>query len=155
MPPLAAVYVPTPHEVVFAMLKMAHVGTNDVVYDLGSGDGRIVIAAVQDFGAARAIGIEVDPARIEEAYENARRAGVEQRVEFRQQDIFETPLGDATVVTLYLSESANVNLRRKFMAELKPGARIVSHAFAMGDWKPTESVMVSGRHVFGWVLPER
>src|SRR5262249_22645844 len=123
------VYIPTPDAVVTAMLRLARVGTGDVVYDLGSGDGRIVIAAVKEFGASRGVGIELDDARNEEARALARRAGVSNRVSFSQEDLFETDLHEATVVTLYLSAAINRRLRQKFLAELKPGARIVSHDF--------------------------
>jgi methylase of polypeptide subunit release factors len=148
-----AVYIPTPREVVTSMLRMAHVGKDDVVYDLGSGDGRIVIAAVKEFGAARGVGIEIDGARVEEANENARRAGVKDRVEFRRQDLFDTNLSDATVVALYLTMTVTSRLRPKLLAELKPGARIVSHAFGIGDWVPAESRIVSGRMVYLWTVP--
>ena len=146
------IYLPTPREVVTAMLEMAHVGTSDVVYDLGSGDGRICIAAVKEFGARRAVGIELDEARVREAYEIARRARVTNRVEFRRQDLFETDLREATVVALYLSVALNVRLHSKFTQELRPGARIVSHHFDMGDWQPDETRTVSGRMVYLWTL---
>jgi precorrin-6B methylase 2 len=148
------VYIPTPHEVVTAMLRMAHVGPGDVVYDLGSGDGRIVIAAVKEFGAARGVGIELDETRNREANENARRAGVAHQVEFRREDLFDTDLSSATVVTLYLSPTINTTLRPKFLAQLKPGARIVSHVFEMGDWMPDERRIVNDRPVFLWTIPE-
>lgn len=150
--PLDAVYIPTPSDVVTAMLQMANVGKTDVVFDLGSGDGRIVIAAVKEFGAARGVGIELDPARIQEANALARRAGVQDRVEFRQQDLFETDLRDATVVTIYLGNAIDLKLRPKLLAELKPGARVVSHAFDMGDWVSDETRTVSGRMVFLWKI---
>lgn len=117
------------------MLALAGVGPNDVVYDLGCGDGRIVIAAAQKFGA-RGVGVDIDPARIAEAEANARAAGVEQRVTFRVQDVFETDVSDATVVTLYLLSAMNVTLRPVLTRQLRPGSRIVSHNFAMGDWAP-------------------
>lgn len=132
------------------MLQMAGVGKTDIVFDLGSGDGRIVIAAVRDFGAARGIGIELDPARVQEANALARRAGVQDRVQFRQQDLFETDLRDASVVTIYLGNAIDLKLRPKLRAELKPGARVVSHAFDMGDWVPDETRNVSARMVFLW-----
>ena len=150
--PVDVVYIPTPSEVVTAMLQMANVGKNDIVYDLGSGDGRIVIAAVKEFGAARAVGVELDPARIHEANALARRAGVQGRVEFRQQDLFETDLRDASVVTIYLGNAIDLKLRPKLLAELKPGTRVVSHAFDMGDWAPDETRTVSGRLVFLWKI---
>jgi precorrin-6B methylase 2 len=153
--PPDVVYIPTPPEVVAAMLQMANVGMNDIVYDLGSGDGRIVIAAAKDFGALRGIGIELDPVRVQEAKANARRAGVSGKVQFRQQDLFETNLSEATVVTLYLLPAVNLALRPKLLAELKPGTRIVSHAFDIGDWKPVETRTVSGRSVYLWTIPPR
>jgi cyclopropane fatty-acyl-phospholipid synthase-like methyltransferase len=148
--PLDAVYIPTPSEVVTAMLQMANVGKNDIVYDLGSGDGRIVIAAVKEFGAKRGVGIELDAARVQEAVALAKQAGVHDRVEFRRQDLFETDMRDATVVTLYLGEAINLRLRPKLQDELRPGTRVVSHAFGMGDWTPDDRRIVSGRAVFFW-----
>ncbi len=149
------VYLPTPDRVVATMLRMANVGRGDVVYDLGSGDGRIVIAAVKEFGAARGVGVELDAARIREANENARRAGVADRVEFRRQDLFETDLRPATVVTLYLGAGMNQRLRPKLLAELDAGSRIVSHAFDMGDWPALETQMVDNRPVFLWKVEKR
>ncbi len=148
------VYIPTPRAVVTAMLQMARVGAGDVVYDLGSGDGRIVIAAVKDFGARRGVGIEIDQARVREADVNARRAGVSDRVTFLQANIFDTDLRDATVVALYLLPSVNLALRPKLLRELKPGTRIVSHAFDMGDWAPAETRIVDGRAVYSWTMPQ-
>jgi len=118
-------------------------------------DGRIVITAVKEFGATRGVGVELDEARIQEANENARRAGVATRVEFRRQDLFQTDLHAATVVALYLSPEINQKLRPKFLVELKPGARIVSHVFDMGDWTPAERRLVSGRPVFLWKVDGR
>ena len=145
-------FVPTPHEVVAAMLKVAKVGGKDILYDLGSGDGRIVIAAASKYGT-RGTGIDLDPARIEESRRAARKAGVTKKVQFRQADLFETDLRDATVVTLYLLPTLNVRLRPKLFDELKPGSRIVSHAFDMGDWKPDSTFMASTSAVFFWVMP--
>jgi tRNA G37 N-methylase Trm5 len=133
--PTLAPYVPTPQDVVERMLSMASVGANDVVIDLGSGDGRLVITAAKKFGA-RGVGIDIDPARIAEGQANARAAGVESRVEFRQQDALQADLSQATVVTLYLLSSSNVKLRPRLVSQLKPGSRIVSHQFGMGDWPP-------------------
>ena len=130
-----APFVPTPQDVVEKMLTMAQVGKGDVVYDLGSGDGRLVITAAKKFGA-RGVGVDIDPARIAEGRANAKQAGVEQLVEFRQQDALTTDLSQATVVTLYLLSSSNVKLRPRLLSQLKPGARIVSHQFGMGDWAP-------------------
>jgi ribosomal protein L11 methylase PrmA len=139
--------------VVEEMLQLANVTNEDLVYDLGSGDGRIVIAAAQKRGA-RGIGIDIDPQRVREARENAQRAGVSDRVEFRQQDLFQTDFSDATVVTLYLLPRLNRQLRPRLLSQLKPGTRIVSHAFDMGDWKPEKVVQVDGRTVYYWVVPE-
>jgi ribosomal protein L11 methylase PrmA len=150
--PADVIYMPTPTEVVTAMLQMARVGKDDVVFDLGSGDGRVVIAAVKEFGAARGVGVEIDPVHVQEARANARHAGVSDRVEFRRQDLFEADLRDATVVTLYLGEYVNLRLRPKLLAELKSGTRIVSHAFDMGPWKADETRTVNGRDVFLWAI---
>jgi SAM-dependent methyltransferase len=133
--PPRAPFVATPHDVVQRMLALAKVGPEDVVYDLGSGDGRIVIAAAQTFGA-RGVGVDIDPARIAESEENARRAGVERLVTFKLQDALTTDVSDATVVTLYMLSQINVKLRPILTRQLRPGARIVSHNFAMGDWQP-------------------
>lgn len=130
-----AAFVATPPDVVERMLTLAHVGANDVVYDLGCGDGRIVVAAAQRFGA-RGVGVDIDPVRIDEAQRNARRAGVERLVTFKVQDALETDVSEATVVTLYLVSALNVRLRPILTRQLRPGARIVSHNFAMGDWEP-------------------
>jgi ubiquinone/menaquinone biosynthesis C-methylase UbiE len=147
-------FVPSPNPVVEKMLEMAQVGPKDVVYDLGSGDGRIVIAAARKYGA-RGVGIDIDPERIKEARANARKAGVEKKVEFRQGDLFDANIGDATVVTIYLLSGINLKLRPKLLSELKPGTRIVSHAFDMGDWKPVATAKVSTSTVYYWVVPER
>lgn len=148
------VFVPTPEEVVDAMLKVAKVTSRDVVYDLGSGDGRIAIAAAKEHGA-RAIGIDIDPQRIAEANENAKKAGVTDKVRFVQADLFESNISEATVVTLYLLPSLNLKLMPKLMKELKPGTRIVSHAFDMGDWEPEQELEVDGRKVYYWTIPKR
>ena len=146
------IFVPTPQEVVDAMLKLAKVGPNDVVYDLGSGDGRIPITAAKSFGA-RGVGIDIDPQRIREAAENLKTAGVGDKVKFLNQDLFTTPIGEATVVTLYLLPSLNLKLLPKLNAELKPGTRVVSHAFDMGDIKPQQTINVNGRTVYFWTIP--
>jgi len=130
-----APFVVTPQDVVVRMLELAGVTRRDVVYDLGCGDGRIVIEAARRYGA-RGVGIDIDPARIAEAEENARKAGVERLVTFRIQDALQTDVSDATVVTLYLLSSMNVRLRPRLTRQMKPGSRIVSHSFAMGDWEP-------------------
>lgn len=134
-PPPRAPFVVTPQDVVVRMLELAKVSSRDVVYDLGCGDGRIVIEAARRFGA-RGVGIDIDPRRIAEAEENARRAGVERLVTFRIQDALQTDVSDASVVTLYLLSSLNVRLRPRLTRQLKAGSRIVSHSFAMGDWEP-------------------
>ena len=146
-------YVPTPHAVVEKMLEVAKVGPQDVVYDLGSGDGRIVIAAAKK--GARGVGIDIDDQRVWEAKNNALAAGVAERVQFRQEDIFQTDFREATVVTMYLLTSVNLRLRPRLLAELKPGTRIVSHAFDLGDWKPLETHKVGSSTVYYWVVPER
>ena len=128
-------YVPTPQEVVMEMLQIARVTPNDIVYDLGCGDGRIVITAAKVFGA-RGVGVDIDPDRIKESHENARKVGVTDRVKFIEQDLFKTDMREATVVSLYLLRDLNLKLRPKLLSELKPGTRIVSHEFDMDDWKP-------------------
>jgi cyclopropane fatty-acyl-phospholipid synthase-like methyltransferase len=133
--PPRAPFVATPHDVVERMLTLARVGREDVVYDLGSGDGRIVIAAAQKFGA-RGVGVDIEPVRIAESAENARKAGVERLVTFKLQDALTTDVSDATVVTLYMLSAMNVKLRPILTSQLRPGARIVSHSFPMGDWEP-------------------
>jgi SAM-dependent methyltransferase len=147
-------YVPTPPEVVDAMLDAVHVTGDDLLYDLGCGDGRIVIAAAKRFGT-RGVGIDIDPQRIAEANANAKAAGVEDLVEFREQNLFEVDLRRATVVTLYLLSSVNLKLRPKLLREVRPGTRVVSHAFDMGDWLPDQELTVSNRAVYVWrVDPE-
>lgn len=148
------VYVPTPQEVVDEMLTLAKVTKNDVIYDLGSGDGRIPITAAQKYGA-RGIGIDINPERIQEARENSQKAGVTDLVEFRQQDLFKTDISKATVVTLYLLPELNVKLRPELFRQLKPGTRIVSHDFDMGDWKPERVVQTKeGSTIYYWVIPK-
>ena len=149
------VYVPTPYEAVEAMLKVAKVGKGDVVYDLGSGDGRIPIMAVQKYNAARAVGIDINPDRIKEAQANLEQAGVGDRVRFLNEDLFEANIAEATVVTLYLLPSLNRKLLPKLLAELKPGTRIVSHAFDMGSWKPQETLKANGSTVYFWTIPAK
>jgi trans-aconitate methyltransferase len=151
-------YVQTPDRVVHEMLALAAVRPDDVVYDLGAGDGRIVIAAARWRGA-RGVGIEIDPDLVSQARRDAARAGVADRVRFEATDLFAAPLGEATVVTLYLSPELNARLRPRLLAELRPGARIVSHQFPMADWRPAQSVTltVDGReHVLHlWIVPPR
>jgi SAM-dependent methyltransferase len=144
-------YVPTPPEVVDAMLKLAGVKANDVVIDLGCGDGRIVIAAAQKYGA-RGLGIDLNPERIKEANENAQKAGVK-RVQFIEKNLFDADLHEASVVTLYLLPEVNRRLRPKLLKELKPGTRIVSHSFDMGDWKPEKEQSINGRRIYLWTVP--
>src|SRR5262245_32992330 len=144
------IYLPTPREAVTAMLKLADVGPGDIVYDLGSGDGRVVIAAVKEFGAARGMGIDLDSTLIHEASDNAERAGVSDRVRFLNQDLFDTDVREATVVALYLLPWLNRKLMPKLKAELKPGSRIVSYRFDMGDWKPDQTLTVNGQMVYFW-----
>src|SRR5687767_2220420 len=146
------IFVPTPQEVVDAMLKLAKVGPNDVVYDLGSGDGRIPITAAKTYGA-RGVGIDIDPQRIREANENLKTAGVGDKVRFLNQDLFTTNISEATVVTLYLLPSLNLKVMPKLNSELKPGTRIVSHAFDMGDIKPQQTMNVNGRTIYLWTVP--
>ncbi len=148
------VFVPTPPEVVNAMLDMAQVKDGDVLYDLGSGDGRIPIAAARR-AKIKATGIDIDPQRIAEANANAKAAGVTDRVTFKQADLFTSDFSDATVVTLYLLDSLNEKLRPKLLAELKPGTRIVSHAFRMGEWEPEAERDVNGRMVYFWRVPAK
>ena len=148
------IYVPTPQDVVEAMLKVADVKKGDVLYDLGSGDGRIPVTAAKLHGI-RAVGIDIDPVRIQEARENAKKNGVEKLVTFRNEDLFKTNFKDATVVTLYLLPDLNVRLRPKLWRELKPGTRIVSHQFDMGDWKPEKTVELNGRTIYFWTVPAR
>jgi SAM-dependent methyltransferase len=155
-------YVPTTDEAVTAMLKLAEVKPADVVYDLGCGDGRIVIAAAKKFGA-RGVGVDIDPVRIREAKENAKKAGVENRVRFEENDLFKTDIHEANVVTLFLLNSVNLKLRPKLLRELKPGTRIVSNTFDMGDWKPDKEAAVEGadsgtalsQYLYLWTVPER
>jgi ribosomal protein L11 methylase PrmA len=148
------VFVPTPQQVVDAMLKLAAVKPGDVVYDLGSGDGRIVIAAAKRKGV-RAVGIDIDPKRIEEANANAKKAGVASRARFVQGDLFEADFSEASVVTLYLLPRLNEKLKPRLLAELKPGTRIVSHGFEMGDWKPDDVRSVGNTTIYLWTVPKR
>jgi hypothetical protein len=152
------IYYPTPPETVAEMLRMAQIKKGDVLYDLGSGDGRIPIAAASQHGI-RAIGIEIDSKLVAEAEQNAMKANVSQLVRFRNEDMFRVNYSEATVVTLYLSEKLNVLLRPKLLSELRPGSRILSHDFRMGDWKPEQTVRVPWgklyRTVYLWTVPAR
>ena len=148
-------YVPTPQAAVDAMLDIAGVKASDVVYDLGSGDGRIVIAAAKKYGA-RGVGIEIDPALVKKARDNAAAAGVSNRVRFVTQDLFNANISEATVVTLYLLQSLNERLRPKLIRELKPGTRIVSHMFNMGpEWPPEKALEVERSRIYFWTIPPK
>jgi SAM-dependent methyltransferase len=153
-------YVPTTDAAVQTMLKLADVKKTDVVYDLGCGDGRIVITAAKNLGA-RGVGIDINPVRIGEANENAKKAGVEKQVRFEENDLFEADIHEATVVTLFLLPHINLKLRPKLLQDLKPGTRIVSNTFDMGDWKPEKEVIVPdsdedsylSHRVYLWIVP--
>jgi SAM-dependent methyltransferase len=147
------IFVPTPQRVINAMLKLAKVNRSDVVYDLGCGDGRIVVSAARL--GARSVGIDIDPQRIREANARIKAAGLGKRAKVMQGDLFETDISDASVVTLYLLSSLNLKLRPKLLSELRPGTRIVSHGFDMGDWKPEKSVDVGGSTIHLWRVPEK
>jgi SAM-dependent methyltransferase len=146
-------YVPSPEEVVDHMLQLANVHEGDIVYDLGCGDGRIVVAAAKKFGARRAIGVDIDPQRIQEARANAEKAGVAGKTKFIQGDLFDADIHDATVVTLYLLPSVNEKLKPKLLKDLKPGTRVVSHSFDMGDWQPDKTDNFDGRRLYLWIIP--
>jgi SAM-dependent methyltransferase len=152
-PQLDVHFVPTPMEVVDKMLEMAELKKGEFLIDLGSGDGRIPIRAVKAHGA-RALGVDLDPRRLKEAAENARKEGVEDQVTFRMQNLFETDLSKADVISMYLLSSINMKLRPKLL-ELRPGVRIVSHAFNMGDWQPEKHERVEGRNAYMWRVPAR
>jgi ribosomal protein L11 methylase PrmA len=146
------IYVPTPQPVVEEMLRIAGVKKGDVLYDLGSGDGRIPITAAKKYGI-RATGIDIDAERVREAEQNARRDGVAHLVEFRRADLFQSDFRDATVITLYLLPDLNLRLRPRLWAELRPGTRIVSHQFDMGDWAPEKKLELNGRTIYFWTIP--
>lgn len=146
-------YVTTPEALVDSMLALAEVTAGDVVYDLGSGDGRIPIRAAKMYGA-RGVGIELRADLVEEARQNAKAAGVADRVAFQEGDLFEADLSDATVVTIYLLPSVNLALRPKLFRELDPGTRVVSHDFHMGAWRPVRTIEVGGRRLYLWRIPE-
>lgn len=147
-------YVPTPQETVDEMLRLAGVDSDDLVYDLGSGDGRIVITAAKEHGA-RGVGIDIDPQRIADANENAERAKVTDRVRFIRGDLFDADLSQADAVTLYLLPSVNLRLRPKLLEELRPGTPVVSHDFDMGDWEPDDKVEVGHDDLFLWIIPAK
>lgn len=147
------VYVPTSQPLVDAMLKLAKVTKDDVVYDLGCGDGRIVITAAREFGAT-GVGIEIDSELVKQAKENARLDGVADKVKFLEADLFKTDFSRATVVMLYLSPGVNLQLRSRLLKQLKPGTRIVSHDFDMGEWKPEKTESVGGATIYYWTIPQ-
>ena len=160
--PLDVPYVPTTEEAVAAMLKLAEVKSSDTVYDLGCGDGRIVVAAAKNYGA-HGVGVDIDPQRISEANANAKRAGVDKLVRFEENDLFQADIKEASVVTLFLLSSVNLKLKPKLLADLKPGTRIVSNTFDMGDWKPEKEFTVPNtdddtflsHRLYLWVVPAR
>jgi SAM-dependent methyltransferase len=146
-------YIPTPPEVAHAMLRLADTGPDDVVYDLGSGDGRIVITAARDFGVKKGVGIDLDQDLIARAIETAKKEGLDDRTDFLVADIFATDFTDATVLTLYLLEKINVRLRPRILNELAPGTRVVSHYFNMGDWVPDAKRTEQQRRIYMWIVP--
>jgi len=146
-------YVPTPQEVVDKMLELAQIKNTDTVYDLGCGDGRMVITAAKKYGA-KGIGVDIDPERIKESNDNAKTAGVTDKVKFIQKDLFTMDFADCDVLTMYLLPSVNMKLRPKIL-DLKPGTRIVSHAFDMEDWDPDQKAEVEGRQVYFWIVPAK
>jgi SAM-dependent methyltransferase len=150
-PELEVPFVPTPHSLVQKMLDLAAVGASDYLIDLGCGDGRIAVAAA--LRGARALGVDLDRLRIAEAHAAARLAGVEARASFRRQDLFATPIYEASVIALYLLPEINLRLRPRLLTELRPGARIVSHAFTLGDWRPEAEEVHDGRRIFLWIVP--
>jgi ribosomal protein L11 methylase PrmA len=147
-------YEPSTPKIVESMLKLAGVKKGDVVYDLGCGDGRLVIEAARSFGAT-GVGIDIDPERIKEARENARKAGVTGKVEFRNEDLFEADISRATVVTLYLYPWVNLKLRPKLLRDLKPGTRVVSNLHDMGDWQAEKQIETDGHPIYFWTIPSR
>ena len=147
-------FEPSPAHVVDEMLKLADVRKGDVLYDLGCGDGRIVIAAARQFGA-RGVGIDIDPQRIRDSLANARSAGLLDRVTFRNEDLFEASIAEATVVTLFLWPEVNLRLRPKLLRDLKPGTRVVSYYWDMGDWAPEKEIEVDGHAIYLWTIPPR
>lgn len=148
------VFVPTPQPVVDAMLKLAQVRPGEMVYDLGCGDGRAVITAARDF-AARGVGVDIDPKRIEESVANAQAAGVTDRVQFKQADLFKMQFADADVLFLYLLPKLNVQLRPRILDELRPGTRVVSHAFTMAEWEADDHAQVNNSAIYFWIVPAK
>ncbi len=146
-------FVPTPQEVVDKMIELAGVKKGDLVYDLGSGDGRIVVTAAKK--GAKAVGFEIDGDLVKQSRDNIRKAGVQEQAEIRQQDILTVDLSAASVVTMYLLPDVNLQLRPNILSQLKPGSRVVSHAFDMGDWKPDRTERVDGRTLYLWTIPAK
>ena len=146
-------FVPTPQEVVDKMIELAGVKKGDLVYDLGSGDGRIVVTAAKK--GAKAVGFEIDGDLVKQSRDNIRKAGVQEQAEIRQQDILTVDLSAASVVTMYLLPDVNLQLRPNLLSQLKPGSRVVSHAFDMGDWKPDRTERVDGRTLYLWTVPAK
>ncbi|RPI72373.1 MAG: class I SAM-dependent methyltransferase [Ignavibacteriales bacterium] len=146
-------FVPTPYEVVEGMLELADVKGNDVVYDLGCGDGRIVVVAAKKYGV-NGVGVDSSPERIKESNDNAKENGVTEKVKFYEQNLFETDLREASVVTIYLLSEVNIKLRPKLFQELKPGSRVVSNSFDMDEWEPEERKVVGQRNIYLWIIPE-
>src|SRR5687768_148513 len=147
-------YVPTPQPVVDRMLEMAAVTKDDVVYDLGCGDGRMVVTAAKKYGA-KGVGVDIDPQRIKESNENAKSAGVTDKVQFSIKDLFTMEFGDATVLTMYLLPQVNLKLRPKILSDMKPGSRVVSHSFDMDDWKPDGEDEVDSSNIYFWIVPAK
>jgi hypothetical protein len=146
-------YLPTPQHVVDEMLRLARLAPGDVLYDLGSGDGRIVLTAARRYGV-RAVGIELDGRRVEQSRRSAEALGVAHLAEFRQQDLFESDFSDATVVTLFLFKETILRLKPKLLGSLRPGARVVSHRFDMGDWRPERETVAQGHPLYLWTIPQ-
>jgi len=146
-------FVPTPQEVVDKMIELGGVKKGDTVYDLGSGDGRIVITAAKK--GARAVGFEIDGDLVKESRQNIQKAGVENLAEIRQQDILTVDLSPASVVTMYLLPDVNLKLRPNVLSQMKPGSQVVSHAFDMGDWKPDKTERIDGRTIYLWIVPAK
>ncbi len=145
---------PSSDAAIKAMMEMAGVKKGDIVYDLGCGDGRVVITAVREYGA-RGVGIDIDPQRIAESNANAKKAGLANMATFREDDLFTAKIGDASVVTLFLWPALNLKLRPKLLRDLKPGTRIVSNMHDMGDWAPNQTRRVEGRNVYLWIIPDK
>ena len=152
-PALDVPYVPTPQAVVDRMIQLGNVDAKDVVYDLGCGDGRLVITAAQK--GARGMGVDLNPVRIAEANANAKKAGVTDRVQFKVANLFETDVSPASVVTLYLLPDVNLKIRPMLWKQLKVGTRVVSHAFDMGDWEPEQTVRVDGKTIYAWTITDK